>query len=254
MASLQPKIRYLRTPAVMLVLMGLVSALYATAGQAGGSGFVAVMTFAAFPPAQIRVTAFALNVIAASYSVWRFHRAQLLDWVLLRDVLTTSLPAAFLGGLVALNGKMYFILTASLLVLVSSLMLSGKPSRGDASVSRPQAWMAGAFTGLASGLTGVGGGVFLSALLILFSGVSPKRTAALSPPFILINSAVSLSGAFLAGARLPLATAWFALAAILGSAVGTAVGLRWMSAAAIRRVLAAILLVAATQMAYRALT
>src|ERR1700744_2602447 len=106
-------------PTIVLSLMGIVSALYATAGQAGGSGFVAVMTFAAFPPAQIRVTAFALNVVAASYSVWRVHRAQLLDWVLLRNVLSTSLPAALLGGLISLSGRAYFISTASLLALVS---------------------------------------------------------------------------------------------------------------------------------------
>src|ERR1700758_2656813 len=122
-------------PTIVLSLMGIVSALYATAGQAGGSGFVAVMTFAAFPPAQIRVTAFALNVVAASYSVWRVHQAQLVDWQLLRNVLLTSLPAAFLGGMISLGGKSYFILTASLLVLVASLMLAGRSDSTSASVT-----------------------------------------------------------------------------------------------------------------------
>jgi uncharacterized membrane protein YfcA len=88
--------------------------------------------------------------------------------------------------------------------------------------------------------------------MILCARVSPKRTAALSPPFILANSTVSLAGALSAGARIPSATAWLALAAVAGSAAGTAIGLHWMSATAIRRVLAAILLIAATQMTCRA--
>jgi uncharacterized protein len=240
--------------AIVLLLMGLVSALYATAGQAGGSGFVAVMTFAAFPSNEIRTTALALNVVAASYAVWRVHRAGVVDWVLLRRVLATSLPAAFLGGTIALGGTTYFIMTALLLVLVAILMLVGTTSDEDVAVPGRTAWLAGGMTGFVSGLTGVGGGVFLSALLILFARVSPKRMAALSPPFILANSAVSLAGALLAGSHVPVAAAWFALAAVAGSAVGTAIGLRWMSAAAIRRVLAAILVVGAAQMAYRALT
>lgn len=238
---------------MIFLFLGLVSALYGTAGQAGGSGFVAVMTFAAFPPAQIRITAFALNIVAAAYAMWRVHRARLVEWALLREVLMASLPAALLGGTITLGGRAYFILTACLLAIAAVLMLVAKtPPQDDAPVPRATALGAGAATGLASGLTGVGGGVFLSALLILLAKVSPKRAAALSPPFILANSALSLGGALLAGARIPLTTAPLALAAVAGSAAGTAIGLRWMSATAIRLVLATILLGAATQMTYRA--
>jgi uncharacterized membrane protein YfcA len=236
-----------------MLLMALVSALYATAGQAGGSGFVAVMTFAAFPPNEIRTTAFALNIVAAAYSVWHVHRAGIVDWKLLRRVLATSLPAAFLGGTIPLGGRAYFLVTAALLALVSVLMLIGADKEENATVEWRTAWLAGGMTGFVSGLSGVGGGVFLSAILILFAKVSPKKMAALSPPFILVNSAFSLTGALLAGARLSTAVIWFAFAAIAGSAAGTAIGLRWMSANAIRRVLAAILVIGAVQMVSRAL-
>ncbi|MEI9933132.1 MAG: sulfite exporter TauE/SafE family protein [Rhizomicrobium sp.] len=241
------------SPLIVLLFLGLVSALYATAGQAGGSGFVAVMTFADFPSSQIRTTSFALNIVAAVYSVWHVHRAGLMDWNLLRRVLATSLPAAFLGGTISLGGKSYFLLTAALLVSASILMLIKADAQENAKVEPKTAWLAGGITGLVSGLSGVGGGVFLSALLILFAKVSPKKMAALSPPFILVNSALSLAGALITGARVPIAVVWFAFAALVGSAVGTAVGLRWMSANAIRRVLAAILVVGAAQMVLRAL-
>ena len=232
--------------------MGVVSALYGTAGQAGGSGFVAVMTFATFPLKAIRATALALNLVAASYATWQAYRVKSVDWALLWNLILTSVPTAFVGGMIILKGPVYSAVTGALLLLVSVLMVARTSKEEAKSIQRGPALVAGAVTGLASGITGVGGGIFMSSILILFGKVSPKRTAALSPPFILVNSAAALAGVFASGQRAPLAALPFAGAVIVGSAIGTAIGLRWMSELAIRYVLAVILLAGAAQMLTRA--
>lgn len=92
-----------------------------------------------------------------------------------------------------------------------------------------------------SGLTGVGGGVFLAPILIALHWASPKQTAALSTPFILANSAVGLVGAMYVG-QMPSKSTWlFALAALVGAMLGTTIGVRWFSHTMTRYVLAAIL-------------
>lgn len=235
-------------------MMAAVSALYGTAGQAGGSGFVAVMTLAAFPLDQIRPTAFALNIVAAAYASVQMHRAKLVDWSLFGNLVVASVPAALLGGLVVLRGPVYSGVTGALLLVAAILMAARMSGHEPRPLPRASAFFAGAVTGFASGITGVGGGVFLSSVLILFGKVSPRTTAALSPPFIVVNSLASLLGLLLAGQRVPLAAAPFAAAAVVGSAIGTAIGLRWMSAHAIRLVLAGILLVAAGLMLARTLS
>jgi uncharacterized membrane protein YfcA len=237
---------------IIALLIVAVSALYGTAGQAGGSGFVAVMVFASFPLDEIRPTALALNVVAATYATIQVHRARVVDWRLLGNLLATSVPAAFLGGMIVLKGAVYSALTGELLLVVSILMATRASRNGADPVARSTALFSGAIAGFASGLSGVGGGVFLSAILILLGGVSPKKTTALSPPFIIVNSLAGLVGALFGGQRVPLVAIPFAGAAIIGSAIGTAIGLRWMSEMAIRFVLAAILLVASAQLLFRA--
>ena len=108
----------------------------------------------------------------------------------------------------------------------------------------------GAVVGFVSGLTGVGGGVFLAPLLIGLRWASPKRTAALSAPFILGNSVVGLVGAMYAGQTFAPDTWLFALAAIAGAMIGAIVGLRWWSQTVTRYVLAAILGAAGVQLLF----
>jgi len=232
--------------------MAIVAALYATAGQAGGSGFVAVMTFGGFFPADIRPISLLLNIVAASYATLQIHRAKLADWPLLGALLVTSVPAAFLGGTIILRGAVYFGVTGTILLLVSALMAVRKPQTGAVPVRQGTALIAGAVTGLASGITGIGGGAILSAILILFAKASAKKTAALSPLFILANSVAGLVGVLSVGQRIPFAALPFAAAAIAGAAIGMAIGRRWMSEAAIRYVLAVILLAGAAQMLAKA--
>ena len=145
-------------------LIGCVSLLYGTVGQAGGTAFLAVMAFAAFPANEMRATALLLNIVAASYATWRLHRRAALDRKMLLPLTVPSLLAAFLGGLLVLSGHVYFILTGVVLVAAATLMVFKQTA--DSAAARPvrlgPAAAVGAGAGFISGLTGVGGGVFLT--------------------------------------------------------------------------------------------
>jgi uncharacterized membrane protein YfcA len=238
---------------VVAALMAGVSLLYATVGQAGGTAFLAIMAFAGFPAAEMRPTALLLNVVAASYATWRLHRSGAIDWPLLWRVLLPSLPAAFAGGLLVLAGNAYFMLTGLLLIAAAGPMILRRPT--DITTARPirglPSAILGGGAGFVSGVTGVGGGVFLTPLLIVFGWASPRRAAAVSPPFILCNSVLGLAGVLLAGQRLAPQVALYSVAALGGALLGTAIGLRWMSQRSTRYVLAAILLFAGIRLLFR---
>jgi uncharacterized membrane protein YfcA len=235
---------------VLALLFGAISLLYATVGQAGGTAFLALMAFAAFPSSEMRPTALALNIVAAAYSTWAFNRNQVVDWGKLKPLLLASLPTAFIGGFIVLDERLYKSTTGVVLLLAGATMLLRRERRIRPDHQAPLwgATLLGAVVGLVSGLTGVGGGVFLAPMLIALHWASPKQTAALSAPFILLNSMVGLVGVLCAGQLPSPHFAWYAAAALGGAMIGTAAGLRWLSQSATRYVLAAILLAAGIQL------
>jgi uncharacterized protein len=237
---------------VLTVFFGIISLLYATVGQAGGTAFLALMAFAAFPAAEMRPTALALNIVAAAYSTWVFSREKIVDWKKLRPLLLSSLPTALAGGFIVLDERVYKATTGVVLVLAGAATILRRHVAAAPDRETPLwgAVGAGAVVGLISGLTGVGGGVFLAPTLIALRWASPKQTAALSAPFILANSAVGLVGVLFAG-QLPASHfVLYAAGALGGAVVGTAIGLRWLSQMATRFVLAAILLAAGAQLLF----
>lgn len=240
---------------MLTIFFALVSLLYATVGQAGGTAFLALMAFAAFPPGEMRPTALTLNIVAAACSTWLFNRGRLVDWPRLRPMLIASLPTALIGGFIVLDPHIYNVATG--IVLLSAAVVTALPRVAAANEARaaPLAGTlaVGAIVGLVSGLTGVGGGVFLAPILIALQWASPRQTSAMSAPFILANSTVGLFGALHAG-QAPSASTWlYAIAALAGAALGAAIGLRWLSQTATRTLLAAILGTAALQLFWLAL-
>jgi uncharacterized membrane protein YfcA len=229
---------------ITAILIALVSTIYATAGQAGGTAFLAIMAFMGVEAAELRPTALALNVIAAGYATWRVYRHGAVDRRLFRWIVIASLPGAFAGGLLVLEDKLYFTVVGVVLIAAAVLMVSRKAAITGAQIRvRPvPAAAVGVITGFLSGLTGVGGGVFLAPILIALGWASPKGAAHLSPPFILVNSIIGLVAVLLAGQRLAPSAGLFAVLALIGAAAGTWIGLRFMSERATKWVLASILL------------
>ena len=228
---------------MILVAIALfaISVVYASVGQAGGTGFLAVMAVAGVPVEQLRPTALAMNIVAASYTTWRLHVLNLIDWRMLRAIILPALPASFVGGLITLPSGFYFSLTGALLVAAAVLMVV-RP-KGVAALHAPSPIGLvglGVAAGLLSGITGIGGGIFLAPALIVLGWATVGRVAGLSAPFILGNSITGLAGVLFAGQHLAPDFPLFASVALIGAVIGTLLAQRYLTERAIRLALAAV--------------
>jgi uncharacterized membrane protein YfcA len=230
----------------------LVSILYSCVGQAGASGYIAAMALFGFAPATIKPTALILNVLVSVVVSVRFYRAGHFSWHLLLPFAVSSMPAALLGGYITLSPLVFNRLLGALL-LVAAVPFFSRRDSAEHTVSPPRlpvALLAGACVGFLSGLTGVGGGVLITPLLLYGRWAAPKPAAAISAVFILINSVAALLGHLGADQSLPAGLPLFALAAVFGGAVGSQLGSAHLSAAAIYRILAAILFIAGLKLIF----
>ena len=215
------------TIATIAVLMGLAAALYSTVGHGGASAYLAIMALFAVAPETMRPTALALNLIVAGLGSWRYWWAGQTNLRLLMLFAATAVPAAFIGGGIKIEPEIYRPLVG-VLIWVAALRLFWQPSQIAQQALRPVsaviALPVGAFLGLLAGLTGTGGGIFLSPLIILFGWEDTRRTSGVVAGFILLNSIAGLAGNVASVGDLPAELPFFAGAVVLGAIAGTWLG------------------------------
>lgn len=238
----------LLTPDVLLALCLMAAAvLYTSVGHGGASAYIALMALFGVETPVIRPTALVLNIIVSSLGSWRFHRAGLFRWRTLWPFLVGSLPMAFLGGALHLPGEIYRPLVGVVLLLSGGRLLWPKDLRAARAWRDPPVWLgipAGAAIGLLSGLTGTGGGIFLSPLLMFCGWSAPKPASGVAAMFILANSTAGLIGNLTSVRQLPAELPMFAAAVVIGALIGTTLGIR-LPQAVILKALGVVLLVAA---------
>lgn len=213
--------------ALIAVLMFLAAALYSTVGHGGASAYLAIMALFAVAPDTMRPTALALNLVVAALASWRYWRAGQTDPKLLMMFAATAVPAAFIGGGIDVPADVYRPLVGVLL-WIAALRLFWQPLRLAHREAKPVniavALPLGALLGLLAGMTGTGGGIFLSPLIILFGWADARRTSGVAAGFILLNSIAGLAGNVSSvqslPAELPLYVAVVAAGAMLGSWLG----------------------------------
>ncbi|MGY3238372.1 putative membrane protein YfcA [Bradyrhizobium sp. USDA 4472] len=234
------------------LLIAIISLLYASVGQAGGTAFLSLMAWFGMSSTEMRPTALGLNIVVATYSTWLLNRNKVVEWAILRPLLFSSMPTSLVGGLIVLGEHMYRTLTGLILLLASAAMITQRGRAAGRARETPlrASVSIGAVLGLVSGLTGVGGGVFLAPLLIALNWASPKQTVALSPPFILANSTVGFVGALFAGQFPSPDLAIYAISALAGAVAGTIISLKWLDATGINFILVTVLLIAGVQLVF----
>ena len=239
------------TVLVIALLIFIAALLYSSVGHGGASGYLAVMALFSFTPDVMKPTALVLNLVVATVGTIRFARAGLFDWKLFWPFAALSVPMAFLGGTMKLPSATYKMILGSVL-LFAAWRLVVKPTTTDAQsskpVSVPRALIFGAGIGLLSGLTGVGGGIFLSPLLLFLGWADVRKTAGVSVAFILVNSVAGLLGHLASVKNVPHEIAWWAPAALLGGIIGTELGSRHLAPTTMRRLLSVVLIVAGVKM------
>lgn len=209
------------------LLMGAAAALYSTVGHGGASAYLAIMALFAVAPATMRPTALALNLVVAGLGTWRYGRAGQIDWRLLAAFVAAAAPAAFIGGGIQISPDLYRPLVGVILWL-AAIRLFWQPARLATCEPHPPklavALPIGAALGLLAGLTGTGGGIFLSPLIILFGWADARKTSGIAAGFIFLNSLAGLAGNVSSVRALPAELPWLAAAVVAGALVGTWLG------------------------------
>ena len=219
--------------------------LYSSVGHAGASAYLAAMGLFGVAPAAMRPAALAMNIVVAAAGTWRFVSAGAVPGGLLLPLCAASVPAAFVGGAIRLPASVYAPLLA-LTLLVGAWRLWSRLEHGDLRPPPPARALLviGAGFGLLAGLTGIGGGIFLSPTLILAGWETPRRTAGASVVFILVNSIAGILGHLSTAGQVPPGTALLAAVALAGGLYGSWLGARRLPPLALRRLLAAVLVIA----------
>jgi uncharacterized membrane protein YfcA len=237
---------------LIAALIFIVAVLYSTVGHAGASGYLAAMALFGVGQAVMKPTALMLNIIVAIVGTIRFCRAGFFSWRIFWPFAVASIPAAFIGGWLTLPASIYkAIVGVVLLYSAVRIFFSAKHADQQETHAPPiaAALLWGAAIGFLSGLTGVGGGIFLSPLLLMMGWARTKETSGVSVTFILVNSVAGLLGHGLFAnlntvASLPRAALVWAPAALVGGFIGTELGTRRLPIAGIRRWLSVVLIVA----------
>jgi uncharacterized membrane protein YfcA len=240
---------------ILIPLIFLAALLFSSVGHGGASGYLAAMALVGMAPEQMRPAALVLNIFVASIAVFKFYRAGAFSWALFLPLGIASIPAAFIGGTLSLPGHIYKpILGAVLLLAAWHIYSHAKRLDNDIlkKVSAPVLLGVGASLGLLSGLTGIGGGVFLSPLLLFFKWGETKVISGVAAAFILVNSISGLIGILLKSPILPSALPYWVLAAVLGGLIGAEYGSRRLANPSIRMLLALVLLLAGSKMIFSA--
>ena len=234
-------------------LMAIAAALYSSIGHGGASAYLAIMALFSVAPDVMRPTALALNLVVASFTAARFAFKGQTNWRLLAAFAVTAVPAAFVGGSLKLAPELYRPLVGVVLLLAAVRLfwqperLAAKPVHAPSfAVTLP----VGAGLGLLAGLTGTGGGIFLSPLIILFGWEDARKTSGIAATFIFLNSVAGLLGNVASVQRLPTELPILVLAVFAGALVGSWLGVSRLPRHRLLQALAIVLVIAACKLLF----
>ena len=242
------------TTGVLLIALCLVAFLYASVGHGGASGYLAILSLTAYSSqdsAWLKQHAWSLNLLVAGLAFIAYRRSGYFSWKLTLPFIITSIPAAMMGGYLKVDHGIYDVLLSITLIFAAWRLLAIKSKDSETRVVAPPPYhiaaVIGLIIGLLSGVVGVGGGIFLSPIILLFGWGDAKTTAGVAAAFVWLNSAAGLVGNAIsgqlvleAGVLLP-----FAIAVSIGGFFGSKMGAEGLSQQTIRRLLVAVLLLAA---------
>lgn len=185
-------------------LIPIVAFLYSSVGHGGASGYLALMAIFSFPSDMMKQTALLLNLFVAGIAFYQYYKGGYFNRKLFLFFALGSVPAAFIGGLWSLDPWLYKKILGFILFFTIARMLSKKESTQpkNKQLAAPIGLIIGVVIGLFSGLIGIGGGIILTPVILLFHWGTMKEAAAVSALFIWVNSASGLFGQLSSGVNL----------------------------------------------------
>jgi uncharacterized membrane protein YfcA len=240
---------------ILLPLVFLAALLFSSVGHGGATAYLAAFALIGMAPASMRPAALCLNVLVASIALYKFYKIRAFDWQLFWPIALTSVPAAFIGGQVTLPNHAYKIVVGLCLIYAAWTIFNQANKMDDVTVkpvAKPVLLGLGAGLGFLAGLTGVGGGIFLSPILLFFSWAKTKVISGVAAAFILVNSISGLLGFLTKSPNLPNGLIYLGLAAVAGGLLGAEFGSKKLANPTIRKLLAVVLLFAGGKMLFAA--
>jgi len=238
-------------------LCALIAAAYAAVGLGGGTGYLALMTLFGMDTEAMPSTALALNIVVTGAALLRFGVAGRLQTGILLPFLIPAIPAAFVGGLITAPRRLFLLVLAVGLAAAAAAMLKSATDIADSTPpSTVRLWAvaipSGIAIGLASGFLGIGGGIFLGPLILLLGWAGPREVAAMSSATVLILSIAGLAAHGLRGSVDLHIAAPLGVAVLIGGLAGAHLAETRLSATALKRLFAVIILIAAARAAFSA--
>lgn len=228
----------------------IIATLYASVGHGGASGYLAIMALFSLHPEALKPTALLLNIVVAGVGSYLYLSARQFSWKVFWPFVITSIPASFIGGYFTLPPHIYRPILGVVLLFAAWRLFARKPQE-QIEPSPPRlglAMLVGAVLGFASGLIGVGGGIFLSPLMILLGWANVREVSGIAALFILVNSISGLFGHLSNLQHVPEFAPLLAVVALVGGTIGALSGSRYLPTAAIVRAMACMLVAAGGKM------
>jgi hypothetical protein len=242
-------------PVVMVV-----AGVYASVGLGGGTGYLAILSLSGMSAATMTPTVLLLNIVVTGAALLRFGLAGRLNWRILLPFLLPAMPAAFLGGFITADRKIFFALLAAALAIAAIAMFRNAPNAQEQGKDPGRLRLfligipAGLVIGFLSGFLGIGGGVFLGPLILFLGLAGSKQMAAMNSVLIIVLSGIGLAAHGIKGGIELRVVLPLAVAALIGGLVGATLAEKKISARTLQRVFAVIILIAAIKATYDAIS
>ncbi|WP_298553250.1 sulfite exporter TauE/SafE family protein [uncultured Algibacter sp.] len=237
---------------IFLLILPIVSFLYSSVGHGGASGYLALMALFSFAPESMKPTALLLNIFVAGISFYYYYKAGHFNKKLFLAFAISSIPFSLLGGRFDIDASLYKKILAVLLIFAILKMMNvfGKENDTIKGIKLWQGLIVGAVIGFFSGLIGIGGGIILTPLILLFHWGKMKEAAAVSALFIWVNSVSALIGQFSVGVTIEKESFLLVAIALIGGILGGYYGSKKINNQRLRYILAFVLIIACAKLMF----